>query len=361
MAVVFGGFGSLRFVCAGDVMSNKKYRPDPSGGNGKGNSNGNGKPTGNEKAGDSGASSPLFGEEMQARLEAAFGKAPFDQAPLDDARGGHGRDSGDGFDVSRATRQGDRAHAKASEAGKVISDAAEAELRARQRVPLSMADARRRAPGELDGWLATLSDEDLEKWMEIGRGLMEKLETRVPGVAAGSGPLTDEEARGYLANGVRLLNQVTTLTSMVLDTIDVSTLRKIAARDSRPMSVRKALKTLGYDADRVLGAAVPPDRLGRGCRHVEERFSQAASRAAAPVDGADCAGCFVCSVDETNSRGHESGVVQAAERAGRRRVELVRSWWLIACSTPDLCAGELVFKGVWLRSEAEVPDPFKRE
>ena len=250
-------------------MSNKKYRPDPSprrgsgqakaDGDGQDHSKGNGNSNGNGKSADpgpaNGPSSPLFGEEMQARLEAAFGKADsgdeFDVSravhPLDEARGRQG----DPFDVA----QGRRAHAKASEAGKVISDAAEAELRARQRVPLSMADARRRAPGELDGWLASLSDEDLEKWMEIGRGLMEKLETRVPGVAAGSGPLTDEEARGYLANGVRLLNQVTTLTSMVLDTIDVSTLRKIAAQDSRPMSVRKALKTLGYDADRVLGTA----------------------------------------------------------------------------------------------------------
>lgn len=118
---------------------------------------------------------------------------------------------------------------------------------------------------ELDDWLAGLNDEELKAWRAHGEDLLETLNFRMGGVSTlGSGPLGDEEVSEYLGNGVRLLNQVVVLTSFVLDTIDVEYTRKVVAQDCRPMDMRRALKALGYDPDKLLGTESGGGSKGSG-------------------------------------------------------------------------------------------------
>lgn len=177
-------------------------------------------------------------------------------------------------------KQAQSAHAKAAEAAKIVTEEAKAEEARRaekgsasagsgQADPVSAPDStpdskdaaaetgsdplRGSKSDPLDDWLAGLSDEEVKRWREYGETMLGCLEYHVHGVSSGEGPLSDDEVKGYLANGVRFLHQTVTMTSHVLDTVDVKTLRRIVASDTDSTSLRKALKVLGRDADEVLG------------------------------------------------------------------------------------------------------------
>lgn len=247
-------------------MSKKRYRPKQQDKPKSGGHSGNGKPAPDpDAARDSFAklfAFPNANEDVENRKQAILEAA--------EEFNNHTKTTSAAAGRERQQRQVESARATAAKAAKVISEQGADTQQARESGKT----------GELDKWLAGLSDEELKGWRKMGENIHDTLQFSMGGVSAlGSGPLSDEEVIEYLGNGVRFLNQVVVLTSVVLDTIDVEYMRKVVARDSQPLSMQRALKALGYDPEKLLGGGVSADtqedkpksgnhrKLPRGRRH----------------------------------------------------------------------------------------------
>lgn len=127
---------------------------------------------------------------------------------------------------------------------------------------MSNKDVRKPAPGAAEDFaarrqnhepetdeelLASCTPEELAKWVEDGHDVRSRLDMHFN---AGGPDFSRAAAKGALHACTRFLRQLVSLTGGVLETVDVTSMRKLVANEMPlPRGMRFALKAAGIDAD----------------------------------------------------------------------------------------------------------------
>ena len=103
-------------------------------------------------------------------------------------------------------------------------------------------------------FLSTRSAEEHDEWVKAGERIRSQFEGYVE---CGSGPVDSQEALSCLDVCTRFLTQLVEITSAVIGTTDLRSLRQIFAGDMHvPRNMRVALRAIGVNADELMGREV---------------------------------------------------------------------------------------------------------
>ena len=126
--------------------------------------------------------------------------------------------------------------------------------------------------GPDESFLSSLSIEEHEEWVQAGNEIRMQF---LSYIKAEDKPIDTANALYCLDTCTQFLTQLVQVTTSIINTIDLRSLRQIVAADTQlPHNMRLALKSVGVNADELLGEEKEPEpadknfrKRPRGARH----------------------------------------------------------------------------------------------